>query len=137
MLRTTTIPLILASVLLITATGIPSIIHRCSTAYAEVCQPEECCREVDAEADQCCTEEAPDHADDACCVETVVVHSAHTTAVPTASVEVPRLAEAPAFLDTIVAQDQALSVPLDIRPDHVPCIPYSPPEQAHLGVFLI
>jgi hypothetical protein len=137
MLRTTIIPFILASVLLATATGIPSIIHRCSMAYAEVCQPEVCCIDGDAEADPCCTEEATSDADDACCVETVVVHSAHTTAVPTASVELPRLSVTPAFLNTIVARHVALSVVLETHPHDVPCIPYSPPDQAHLGVFLI
>lgn len=137
MLRTTIIPLLLASVLLATATGIPSIIHRCSMAYAQVCQPEACCIEVDAETDPCCTEEATNDANDECCVETVVVHSAHTTAVPTASTELPRLSEAPAFLDAIVPQDLALSVVLETPPHDVPYVPTGPPDQAHLGVFLI
>lgn len=106
-------------------------------AYAEVCQPDACCIEVEAESDPCCTEEATNGANDTCCVETVVVHSAHTTAVPAASVELPRLSEAPAFQDTIVPQDVAASVAIDHPPHNTSCIPFSPPDQAYLGVFLI
>ena len=137
MLRTTIIPLVLASVLLVTATGIPSIIHRCTMAYAAVCQPDVCCIEVDAEEQPCCTEKSTNAADDDCCVETVVVHSAHTTAVPTAPTELPKCPEAPAIVDAIVTPSVEHRSSTVYHPSDVSCIPYSPPDQAHLGVFLI
>ena len=95
--RSTIIAALLALVMLTTSAGIPSVLHRCMDATVP-CELEACCVEEDVVVTSCCENlpeqdaEAPNFdAEDACCTEQVVIHVAHTTAVPTSTNETPTI----------------------------------------------